>query len=599
MTREPGALRLLAADGLLGSAVLVLALAAAATGIVLEAVLFRGLIELGRDLGLVEQRIGAVAALLLLGLGLLLLDSGLSVGVLRIGRRFELRLRLLLLTRLRGLDPQQHRDTGDIAQRTHSIHSVRNLAIFIANAVRIGCELLVTAAGMIWIHPAGAPLVAALMLLSLAVPLGLGRRLKAADMQCHASKGRLARFYLDAMMGLVPLRGHGAAEALQHEHQRELVHWLDRGWARLRVVLTIEALQGLGGFALTAWLLLGYLTPGREPAGMLLLVYWALNLPVLAQDLAGYLAAIPSVHNLVLRLQQALGPAATAQALALAPAPVAAPAVAVTLESVDVIVDGHPLLAGIDLDIAPGEHIAVVGPSGAGKSTLVGLLLGLVGTASGRVLVDGAPLDATRLQRLRSQTAWVDPGVQLWNRTLADNVTYGAPHNRPDHLAAVLAAADLEGLLESLPDGMQTRIGGGGSLLSGGEGQRVRLARAMLRADVRLVILDEPFRGLDRARRGELLGLARRRWRDATLVCVTHDVGETTGFERVLVVEGGQIVEDATPAELATRAGSRYRDLLDAERAALAALDGSAWRHLRLHDGRLTAEEHEGIHDHA
>jgi ATP-binding cassette subfamily B protein len=87
--------------------------------------------------------------------------------------------------------------------------------------------------------------------------------------------------------------------------------------------------------------------------------------------------------------------------------------------------------------------------------------------------------------------------------------------------------------------------------VSGGEGQRVRLGRALARRGVRLVILDEPFRGLDRAQRRVLLQRARQEWRAATLLCITHDVQSTQAFDRVLVVEGGRIIEDDDPARLA------------------------------------------------
>ena len=128
--------------------------------------------------------------------------------------------------------------------------------------------------------------------------------------------------------------------------------------------------------------------------------------------------------------------------------------------------------------------------------------------------------------------------------------------------------------------------------MSGGEGQRVRLGRAMLRSGVRLVILDEPFRGLDREQRRELLARARRMWREATLLCITHDVGETQAFDRVLVVEGGQIVEDGAPADLAKRPGSRYRAMLEAEAAVREGLWSSgAWRRLRLAGGVLVENE--------
>jgi ATP-binding cassette subfamily B protein len=124
--------------------------------------------------------------------------------------------------------------------------------------------------------------------------------------------------------------------------------------------------------------------------------------------------------------------------------------------------------------------------------------------------------------------------------------------------------------------------------LSGGEGQRVRFARGLLAPNPRLVLLDEPFRGVDRAQRARLLAAARRSWSRATLLCVTHDITETLEFARVLVIEAGRVVEDGAPAQLAARASSRYAALLRSERALLEELfGGSKLRRVRLEDGRL------------
>jgi ABC-type transport system involved in cytochrome bd biosynthesis fused ATPase/permease subunit len=124
--------------------------------------------------------------------------------------------------------------------------------------------------------------------------------------------------------------------------------------------------------------------------------------------------------------------------------------------------------------------------------------------------------------------------------------------------------------------------------VSGGEGQRVRFGRALMRPGVRLVILDEPFRGLDRAHRRELLARACRLWRQATLLCITHDVGATQAFERVLVVEAGRIVEHGAPADLAACPDSRYRGMLEAEVMVQEGLWSSdVSRRLWLEKGRL------------
>jgi ATP-binding cassette subfamily B protein len=207
------------------------------------------------------------------------------------------------------------------------------------------------------------------------------------------------------------------------------------------------------------------------------------------------------------------------------------------------------------------------------------------------VLVEGCPLDDQHLAWLRQVTAWVDPAIQLWNRALLDNLCYGASDGPAPRVAQAMAQADLRSVLDQLPDGLQTLLGEGGGLVSGGEGQRVRFGRALARPGVRLVILDEPFRGLDRERRHALLQRARQVWRTATLLCITHDVSATQAFERVLVVEGGRIVEDGAPATLAADPETRYRTLVDAEAAVHEGLWGSGiWRRLRLVEGHVREE---------
>jgi len=203
------------------------------------------------------------------------------------------------------------------------------------------------------------------------------------------------------------------------------------------------------------------------------------------------------------------------------------------------------------------------------------------------VLVDGTPLESAHLDRLRSQTAWVDPAVQIWNRSLLENIRYGSAADSVPG-PELLEEAELLELLQKLPHGLQTELGENGALVSGGEGQRVRLGRAMHESGVRLAILDEPFRGLDRQQRRSLMACARRHWCNATLLCVTHDVGETLSFPRVLVVEAGRIVEDGPPEVLARTLDSRYRSLLQAEEDVREGLWSSAlWQRLRLEDGQL------------
>ena len=202
--------------------------------------------------------------------------------------------------------------------------------------------------------------------------------------------------------------------------------------------------------------------------------------------------------------------------------------------------------------------------------------------------MDGRELDETHVEQLRHNIAWVDPAVQFWNRTLVENLRYGLPNGAGISVDNAIDSADLQRVVERLSQGWKTSLGEGGGLVSGGEGQRVRLGRALLRTGVRLVILDEPFRGLDIEQRRLLLSRAREHWRGATLLWISHDIAETMNFDRVLVIEDGGIVEDGSPQELAQQTDSRLSAMLRAERAVREELwQGREWRRLHLRDGAL------------
>jgi ATP-binding cassette subfamily B protein len=564
-----------------------------------EALLWRGLVDLSRDLSPVEQRLGALVVLLIFLGALLLLDLGNAVALGRLGRHLEARLRLAFLAKIPRLGDRyfQSRPLSDMAARCHSVHRLRLLPGLGGQILHVAAELVLTTVGLMWLDPPHAPLAVLAAVCTLGLPLAAHSLLTERDLRLQTHAGALGRITLDALLGLTAVRTHGAERAMHREYEDLLVEWARAGRHLHRAVVSLEGLQGLLGFGCAMGLLHAYLAREGETSGVLLLTYWALRLPVLGQELLLLLRQYPGHRNVTLRLLEPLGAREEVGASASpevpwgqTSVPPAAPGqgVAITLEGVSVRAAGHTILTDLMLSLAPGSHVAIVGPSGAGKSSLVGLLLGWHRPATGRVLVDGLPLDDRHLAWLRQVTAWVDPAMQLWNRSLLDNLCYGAASDPTTRVAQAMAQADLRSVLDRLPDGLQTLLGEGGGLVSGGEGQRVRLGRALARPGVRLVILDEPFRGLDRERRCLLLQRARQVWSTATLLCITHDVGATQDFARVLVVEDGQIVEDGAPATLAVRPGTRYRALLDAEVTVHEGLWAHGlWRRLRLVEGRV------------
>jgi ABC-type bacteriocin/lantibiotic exporter with double-glycine peptidase domain len=587
-------LNLLAADGVLAPATLLIALCLAAGAVVLEALLFRSLIDLGAHLPLSGQRFAAMAAIVGLSGILLALELPIARVALGLGRRLETRLRMAFLHKIPRLADRyfQSRPSSDMAERAHSAHQIRELPQMGAQLLRSVFELVLTAAGIALLFPRSALFAIAAALAALAIPAIAQPWLRERDLRQRTHTGALTRFFLDAFLGVVPVRAHAGERALAREQEGLLVEWAQAGTALLRTAVATSGVQLAVGFGLAAWLLFSRGGLGDEGGGALLLAYWALNMPIIGQRIAQLAWQYPTQRNLTLRLLEPLGALEDKDAdttdvpRGLAVTPPAG--VAVQLDEVSVRAGGQPILEEATLAIAPGAHVAIVGASGAGKSTLVGLLLGWHRPASGQVLVDGQRLEGTRLDRLRGETAWIDPGVQLWNRSLADNLDYGRIGAAGIPVGARVAEADLRSLIAHLPDGLQTPLGEGGALLSGGEGQRVRFGRALGRGAARLAILDEPFRGLERERRATLLRRARERWRHATLICVTHDIGETAGFDRVIVIAGGRIVEDGVPSALAARPGSHYRAMLDSEAGLQQRLWADpAWRTIRLDDGKL------------
>jgi ABC-type bacteriocin/lantibiotic exporter with double-glycine peptidase domain len=598
-------LRLLAADGLLAPGALLLGLTAAGLGVVLETLLFRAFFDLGPELALSRQRAVAIGLLIAIIALFLFLDLPITQGALRLGRHLEMRLRMAFLRKIPLLGDRyfQSRLTSDMADRSHSVHRLRLAPDLGESFVRAASELLFTLAGIVWLDPGSGGLALAAGALTVAVPLALLPRLQEWDLRVRNHAGAVTRFYFDALVGLFPIRTHGAQKAVRRQHEGLLAEWA-RAYLHLRgAEVVADTVVQVAMVSMTVALLFSHLARKGLDGGALLLVYWSLKILTLGHMLILTIATqYPSHRNVALRLLEPLGaPEEAPEEGNTLASPEAPPpsgeerGIGIRYERVSVRAAGHTILEGIDLEIEPGAQVAIVGPSGAGKSTLVGVLLGWHRPAEGRVLVDGEPLGSERRERLRRETAWVDPAVQIWNRSLLENLRYGNGSKGIVGVASIdraIAEADLAGVLRKLPDGLQTQLGEGGGLVSGGEGQRVRLGRALLRPGTRLAILDEPFRGLDRERRRELLARARRLWQGSTLLCVTHDVGETLDFARVLVVEAGRIVEDGPPGELAARPGSRYRALLDAEREVREGLwESSVWRRLRMEGGRLSGGE--------
>lgn len=584
--------RMFRADGVLMPLALLFALVLAAGSVIFESLLFRRLLEIGNELVLSRQRLGAIGFLLLFLTALLLLDLPIVAAAWNLGRRLEMRLRIAFLEKLPRLSDRyfHSRLTSDMAERAQSIHRLRALPEIGSHLVRTVFTLVVTIVAIVWLSPSSRSLAIVAAVIIVAIPVLGNLFLSEYDLRARTHAGALSRYYLGALLGLVPIRTHSAERAVRVEHEGLLVEWTRAARSVQKGVVTVEALQLFAGFGMAALLAQNYVMNESQIGAAVLMIFWGLSLPVIGQDIATLTRFYPSFRNITLRLLEPMGAIEEeSESIATTLQPQSHAAVSISLRDVNVVAAGHTILEDINLTVEPGAQVAVVGSSGAGKSSLFGLLLGWHRASQGQVLVDGCALDGRQLEELRRCTAWVDPSIQLWNRSLLENLRYGTNGDAITSIGNVIDSADLSRTLQQLPDGLQAALGEGGALLSGGEGQRVRLGRAMLRPKIRLVLLDESFRGLDRQSRHTLLAQARKAWPDATLLCITHDIAATRSFERVLVVDAGKIVEDGAPSELLRQAGSRYRDLLQAEEAVRRGLwSGVVWRRMQFNKGHLS-----------
>ncbi|QDG49407.1 ATP-binding cassette domain-containing protein [Persicimonas caeni] len=573
-----------------------LAVVALAAGTVAEAMAFRGIFAAMERLDVMEQRLGLVAVMSALFVILLGLELSLTGLLLRVGRRLEVTLRQAFFEKLPRLGDHYFRSRpgSDLAERAHSLYAIRHLPEVLGHLGLAVVELVMTVAAICWLYPAGwLPAVLA-GLAAMVIPLVMRPWLTELDLRRQVHEGAMSGFYLDATRGLLPIRAHGARRNVQREHESLASEWGRAVLAYVRGLVGFELASNLLITGLIVWLVLDFALQPEQPVGVLVVAYWSLKLPMLARQLGQMVRTYPALRNTASRLLEPLGardvhpPLDALKASAKSDANFAW---GLEFDDVSVRAAGRTILEDINVEIGAGEHVALVGPSGAGKSSFLGLMLGWYAPAKGRVLVDGEELDHARLVRLRHQIAWLDPDAHLWNRSLWDNIRYGcSPDEQPLGMDQTLAAARLEEVVERLPEGLSSWVGEEGGVLSGGEGQRVRLARALQRQRPPLALCDEAFRGIDGQTRRQLLGELRAYWADSTLLFVSHDVEHTLAFDRVLVFFDGQIIEDGDPDALAAQEGTIYAKLLERERQVKARLlgeDEEGWTPVELTDGSI------------
>jgi ATP-binding cassette subfamily B protein len=247
------------------------------------------------------------------------------------------------------------------------------------------------------------------------------------------------------------------------------------------------------------------------------------------------------------------------------------------------------ILDGLSFEVPAGKMVAIVGPSGAGKSTVSRILLRFYDVADGRVTIDGQDIRDVTQTSLRAALGVVPQDTVLFNDTILYNIRYGRPEATDEEVREAARMAQIDDFIARLPEGYRTMVGERGLKLSGGEKQRVAIARTILKGPP-ILLLDEATSALDSHTEKEIQDALDQVSRNRTTVVIAHRLSTIVGADNILVLDAGQLVEQGTHAELMAKAGL-YASLWDrqrqAEKARQVLAEALAEEAQRIKDGRL------------
>jgi len=230
----------------------------------------------------------------------------------------------------------------------------------------------------------------------------------------------------------------------------------------------------------------------------------------------------------------------------------------------------RPILKGISFEVPAGKTVAVVGPSGAGKSTISRLLYRFYDIQQGSITIDGQDIRTVTQKSLRAAIGMVPQDTVLFNDTIAYNIRYGRPAASEEEMKAAAEIAQIGTFISHLPDGYETKVGERGLKLSGGEKQRVAIARTVLKAPP-ILILDEATSALDTTTEGEIQTALDVVSKNRTTLIIAHRLSTVIGADEIIVLKGGEIAERGSHAALMQREGGLYASMWDRQREAVQA----------------------------
>lgn len=499
----------------------------------------------------------------------------------------EAHLRRLTLAHLLGLGPARAADVRSGATASLLTDGAERVALY--RQTFLAPTLAAAAAPLLVLIELAAfvDVVPALVLAAavIVVPVFIAwchSRLRASSSDSRRARMRLAAEYLDAIQGLRTLTLARAAERtsarlrLEGESNRRAVMGLLAG--NQLVILLTDGLFSLFLITVAAGLALVRLSAGAidvSDALAIVLTSYVLLEPLNHVGAFFYVGMAGMANQRAIRriLSRPL-PRSTARPGAAASSPAAAQSSSIVLDDVEAAWDADPVLEGVNLSVRRGESLAVVGPSGAGKSTLMAVLAGNLLPSGGSVRVEDTELSAATQDEVRSASALVAQTTWLFTGTIADNLRLAQPYATPSQMWQALEVARLDKEVALMPEGLETQVGEAGLGLSGGQAQRLSLARAFL-ADRPVLLLDEPTSQVDLASEAAIVESLEQLAQGRTVVTISHRVGALTAADRTVRVEGGTVHEvgeartprsaGAAPTQEATEADGSSSEATDGD----------------------------------